>query len=304
MYMKHSHGITFLLLGFFFLAQVIGLGLISIDATVGTSDVGTVEVVHPDTAIGERPKLEPNQSVFMIVLALLVGTALVFLLMKYRQFKLWKFWFFLSIFLTLFVAFSVVLSSGTAFLLALGLAIWRSLKPNIYIHNFTELFIYAGIALIFVPILNVTWVIVLMVLIALYDAYAVWKSGHMVKLAEFQAENKTFAGLYFGSKAVPVMKKTKKKKGKKSSSKKGKQVHAILGGGDVAFPLLFSGVVMESLLLEGASKLSAFSQSLWITLGSVLALTYLFFRGTSARYYPAIPFLLVGCLLGYALVLL
>ena len=203
--------------------------------------------------------------------------------------------------MTLNIAFNVVLSSTVAFVLALFLALWRGFKPNIYVHNFTELFVYAGIALIFVPILNVKWVIILMIIIALYDAYAVWQSGHMIKLAEFQTGNKTFAGLYFGSKEMPSL---AKKKSKKKSSKSVKKTHAILGGGDVAFPLLFSGVVMESLLLEGVSKWSAFSQSLWITLGSVGALAYLFFRGTSAQYYPAIPFLLVGCLLGYALVLL
>ncbi len=301
--MKHSYSITFLLLGFFFLSQVIGLGIIATDAYVAQSDAGEVVLTYPDTAIGERPTLEPSQSVLTIVFAIAVGTIILFILMRFKQFAVWKFWFFLSIFLTLYISFTVLVGTFIAFFIALALALWRWLRPNPYVHNLTELFVYAGIALIFVPILNVMWVTVLMVIIAGYDAYAVWKSKHMIKLAEFQAGNKTFAGLYFGSRKVERAATPKEYK-KSGKSKRKKTVHAILGGGDIAFPLIFSGVVMQSLLLEGVSKVSAFLQTLLIPVCCVGALSYLFFRGTSARYYPAIPYLLVGCLVGYVLVLL
>ncbi len=45
---------------------------------------------------------------------------------------------------------------------------------------------YTGIAILFVPILNVFWMIILLIVISIYDAYAVWKSKHMVKMANFQ----------------------------------------------------------------------------------------------------------------------
>ena len=58
--------------------------------------------------------------------------------------------------------------------------------------------------------------------------YAVWKSKHMIKLAKFQSDAKIFTGLL-----VPYKEKKK-------------ESFAMLGGGDMAFPLLFSGVILSS----------------------------------------------------------
>ena len=68
-------------------------------------------------------------------------------------------------------------------------------KPNFWIQNLTELFIYGGLAAIFVPFFNIWSVSILLILIALYDAYAVWKSKHMITLAKSQMEAKVFSGL-------------------------------------------------------------------------------------------------------------
>ena len=60
-------------------------------------------------------------------------------------FLIWKIWFFLAIWLTLTIAFATFLKETIATILATVLAAWRIWKPNVYVHNFTELFVYAGI---------------------------------------------------------------------------------------------------------------------------------------------------------------
>ena len=69
---------------------------------------------------------------------------------------------------------------------------------------------------------------------------------------------------------------------------------AILGGGDIGFPLLFTGVVF----VENGWN------ALFVTFGVMLALGYLLTRGSKNKYYPAMPYLTVGCFLGYGLMLL
>ena len=105
---------------------------------------------------------------------------------------------------------------------------------------------------------------------------AVWKTKHMIKLANFQTRLKVFAGLL-----IPY--------------KYGKDVKtAILGGGDIGFPLLFASAVL---------RVYGF-KALLIPIATSVLLVMLFTFGKKNRFYPAMPFLSIGCFLGYVLVLL
>jgi presenilin-like A22 family membrane protease len=166
---------------------------------------------------------------------------------------------------------------------------------------------YAGIAVLLVPILDVTWTLVLLLAISIYDAWAVWKSKHMVKMAEFQKASSVFAGLMVPKKGEVKNDSTARTPapGKKLRAvPESSGGHAILGGGDIAFPLLFAGVVMEGLLLAGTSRLEALLTSLLITLGATIALSVLFYISKKNRYYPAMPFITAGCLFGWVLTFL
>ena len=77
---------------------------------------------------------------------------------------------------------------------------------------------------------------------------------------------------------------------------------AILGGGDIAFPLIFSGVVMDWTITQGTSQMLALYQTLAVTIGATAALTLLFVFAKKDSYYPAMPFLSAGCLFGFAIV--
>ena len=190
--MKHPASITLILVGLFFASQL--LGLFIVEQYIDRSQPGNVTGQELPYGM-ERPPIEEDYSFLFIIIGVLVGTGIVLLIAKFGKIGLWKVWFFMSATLALAVALSAFLDSLVAFIISIILAFIKVFKQNFYVHNLTELFIYGGLAAIFVPLMSIFAAIMLLVLISIYDAYAVWKSGHMVTLAKFQASAKMFAGL-------------------------------------------------------------------------------------------------------------
>lgn len=287
--MKHNLTMTFILLGTFLLAQFIGIAVIYnyIDFAK-SAETGKTE--FKDLPIGERPPVEERTSFIPILIAILIGTGLLFLLMKYDLIWVWKAWFLLAAFFALTIAWDAFLPTAIALILAGVFALWKVFRPNVLVHNVTELFIYGGLAAIFVPLLNLFSVIVLLLLISAYDAYAVWKSKHMITLAKSQAKAKIFAGLMLPYKLGKIGKP------KPAMKMKAEKVRtAILGGGDIGFPLIFAGVVLKEMGLW---------QSLIIPFGALLGLAVLLFNGKENKFYPAMPFISAGCFVALGVVLL
>ena len=86
--------------------------------------------------------------------------------------------------------------------------------------------------------------------------------------------------------------KLKKDKGKKT----GKTIKvnlAILGGGDVVFPIILAGTVLAAWGL---------TEAIMVALGATIALTLLFKFGQKGKPYPAMPFIGAGCFLGLLVV--
>jgi len=295
--MKHTLKITIILVIVFLLAQLIGLAVTNeyIDHKK-TEETGNVTWVSLPGNIS-RPDVEEGVAFTSILGAILVGTLLVFVLIKFGKVFLWKIWFFLAVVFCLTVSFAAFIPQLAALGSAIILGIYKIARPTILIHNLTEIFIYGGLAAIFVPILNVYWGFVLLIAISIYDAIAVWKSKHMISLAKFQAKSKVFAGLL-----IPYRRFKKKPKIKGPLKlKKIKVRTAVLGGGDIGFPLIFAGVVMKELMLK-KPELTGFLITLLIPLFTTIALTILLTKGKQERFYPAMPFLTAGCIVGFILV--
>jgi presenilin-like A22 family membrane protease len=314
--MKHNLKVTLMLVGFFVLAQLIGLCLINISIKGLVVTDGVTSVLHSETSLGPRPEMSGLGAFAYVVIGVAVGTILVLIIIKLHKLNLWKAWFLLAVFIAISLALGVFLQSYLAFIIALGLALFKIFKPNIIIHNLTEVLMYAGIGVFLAPMLNVFWVSMLLIAISIYDFIAVFKSKHMVKMAEFQTESKVFAGLFipYTTKKSPAGVKSKiiasaspnPPKNFQASGTSSKQFverkNAVLGGGDIAFPLIFTGVVMDDLVLHGLSKLAALQLSLIITVTSTIALAALFIMAKKDKFYPAMPFISAGCFIGYGIV--
>jgi presenilin-like A22 family membrane protease len=288
--MKHNVKITAILLAMFVVTQLIGIYVVNYYAPVETT-----------LPFGLEPPEQPEYgSMFWgIVLAFIIAISILFLMTKFK----WKFilraWFFVVIVLALSISLIAILPTKIiliSLVIAVVLASLKVFQRNFLVHNFTELLIYPGIAAVFVPILNVWTVIALLVLISIYDAWAVWHSGIMQKMAKYQIDHlKIFSGFFipYASKKVrQQIKKWKQTLSKKQLNKKKIKVNvAILGGGDVVFPIITAGVMLKTLGLIPA---------LLVILGATLGLAYLFFAAEKKKFYPAMPFITAGILLGIA----
>ena len=112
-------------------------------------------------------------------------------------------------------------------------------------------------------------------------------------MAKYQIKKvRVFSGFF-----IPYIKKEdrallEKLRKSKDKSKKIKVNIALLGGGDVVFPMILAGVVLQAWGLIPA---------LIIILGAVLSLAYLFYISEKGKFYPAMPFISAGCLIALAL---
>ncbi len=292
--MKHTFKITIVLLTIFLLAQFVGIAaLYKYIDPLKTSETG--ETTFKELPIGERPPINEEISYLPIILAILIGTGFMLLLIKFKLIWLWKVWFLFAVFIALLVSFSAFIKTEIALLLALIFALWKIFRPNVIVQNLTEIFVYGGLAVIFVPMLNLLSVIVLLIIISIYDYYAVNKSKHMITLAKSQAKAKIFAGLLIPYKLGKIKlkeRKTKTTTTKKAVTKKSIST-AILGGGDIAFPLIFAGVILKEMGLW---------QALIIPFFALAGLAVLFWKAEKKKYYPAMPFITVGCFIGLGII--
>ncbi len=304
--MKHTFKVTIALVLFFFMAQFTGLLIINhyLDYTKITE---TKEIAWQPLPYNlERPEVENQSTSFIyITIAIFIGTFLVLLLIRFNKPLIWKLWFFVTVWLTLSIAFAAFINAFVAGILALIISILKLYKPNIIIQNLSELFIYGGLAAIFVPIINLFAAVMLLIVMSIYDFIAVFKTKHMIKMATFQSNSKVFAGFLIPYEKGKISTQYKPiqapdKKPRKLSS--GKSV-AVLGGGDVGFTLIFAGVAMKNLMLQ-ETILIGFLKTLIIPLFVSLALLILLLKGQKNKFYPAMPFLSLGCFLGYLVVLL
>jgi presenilin-like A22 family membrane protease len=293
--MKHSLKITFVILAMFLITQFIGLYVINHYSVQG----------NPLPYGMETPEIKDNSDFYTsffpsIIIAFIFAIVLLILLTKFHLGFVLKLWFFVVIIIALGIFFTSFFPNEKSFLnihisyivlaLAIPLAILKVYKRNLLVHNVTELVIYPSIAAVFVPLLNFWTIIILLVLISIYDMWAVWNSGVMQKMAKYQInELKIFSGFF-----VPYISKklrTKLNKLPKSElkNKKVKANIAILGGGDVVFPIIAAGVMFVQF---------GFLHALFVIIGAALGLSYLLFFAEKKKFYPAMPFITAGIFLG------
>ena len=257
--MKHTLRITLLLVFLFLIAHFLGLIILN-------------NYSAEELPLGlEPPEVEENTSFIPVFIGILLATVFMLFIARFKGMMFWKVWFFITITLTLTIAFGAFLTQFIAILLAIAFALLRLFKNNVYIHNFSEMFIYGGLASIFVPVFNLFSISILLILISVYDYISVFKTKHMIKLAKMQTKSKIFTGLF-----IPYNGKT-----------------AILGGGDIGFTLLFSGVILKESGIVAAVIVSSIA---------ALSLFGLLVYSKKNKLYPAMPPLTIGCFIGLLIV--
>ena len=251
----------------------------------------------------ETPEIQDNSDFYTslfpsIIIAFIIAVVLLILFTRFKLDFIMRLWFFVVVLIALGIFLSSILPqekyiSLFALLFALPFALIKVYRRNILIHNLTELVIYPGIAAVFVPLLNLWTVTILLILISFYDMWAVWHSGIMQKMAKYQiTQLKIFSGFfipYISKKQRAELVKIKKENPKKLEKTKIRANIAILGGGDVIFPIITAGVMLQTF---------GFLAALFVIIGALLGLSYLFFLAEKKKFYPAMPFITIGIFLG------
>lgn len=311
--MKHNLKITLLILAMFVAAQIIVLHVANFYSPIHTLNNVQTNVTSPNQLpFGLAPPPENQQmsvwqTLFYLIPSFVIAISLFFLFTKLKAKVVLKGWFFVVIVIALSVSLISFFPHGKyiwiiALLVSLPLAFFKTYKRNLIIHNITELLVYPGIAVIFISLLNspqdinrgVFSTIAILVIVSLYDMWAVWHSNVMKKMVNYQVgQLKIMAGFF-----IPYIRKDTRKKIKnmsKSKRKKGIKVPvAILGGGDVAFPAIAVGTVLQRFGFTTFLGLSLPLASLIVILGATLGLASLLIFSKKEKMYPAMPFISVG----------
>jgi presenilin-like A22 family membrane protease len=120
--------------------------------------------------------------------------------------------------------------------------------------------------------------------------WAVWHSGVMQKMAKYQInELKIFSGFFIPYVSNQVKMELKDLPKSELKNKKVKANVAILGGGDVVFPIITAGVMLVQF---------GFLPALCVVIGATLGISYLLFVAEKKKFYPAMPFITAGIFIG------
>ena len=199
--MKHTVKITIILISLFFIAQLVGIYVSSVylpeikqvvNSTTG--EIKNETIYNLPYGLDPPTDIKPQESIISIVIALFVAVILMLFLMKLKAETFLRLWFTVVVILGISIALNaffikIPYSTLIAVIIAVPLGILKIFKRNVFVHNSTELLIYPGIATVFIPILNIWSIVILLIIISLYDMYAVWHSGFMQKMAKFQYKN-------------------------------------------------------------------------------------------------------------------
>jgi presenilin-like A22 family membrane protease len=270
-------------------------------------EIGAILISLPVQASGivafEDPGSIANPLYFILIL--LVFTGILLLLIKYNLKKLIGVIIGASIFLSFGYIFMAIVTAffGTtdlATIAVLALSVIATvilyMYPEWYVIDLLGILIGAGIASIFGVSLDVIPVIILLVILAVYDAISVYKTKHMITLAEGVVDMKT-----------PILFVIPKKRdysfiregiGKLEDG--GERGAFIIGMGDMIMPSILvvsANIFLSGYRIGGILNLPA----LGAIVGSFFGLVVLLYFVNSGKPQAGLPPLNGGTILGFAL---
>jgi len=228
-------------------------------------------------------------SFWQFILYFLIGTGLILIITVFLKLKKGRGIIFKSFFLLVtawggIIFLSLWLPGIVSLILIASLIFWWSKKPSVLSHNIAIILGMAGIGSVlglrFEPLI----VVALLIIFSIYDWVAVYKTKHMVKIAQSMIESRAILGLIIPKKPSDFWASLKKVKPGKG--------FMILGGGDVVFPL----ILCVSLIPEGVCK------SLIVFVFSLLGLLFgfwLFSKQRTRKPIPALPPIALFSIIGY-----
>lgn len=185
--------------------------------------------------------------------------------------------------MTLGVWFSPNLAFLAAGLLVIAFWLWQT----VLVQDLVILLTLAGVGALFGSALTPLTAVYILVIMSFYDIIAVYKTGHMIKLAEMMVQSRAIFGFVIPSSIADF-------KSSMKTVQPGEQF-MILGSGDVVLPLILSASLVKISL----------PQSIIVAIFSIfglLVMNYLFANQKVRRPMAALPPIAAASILGYLLV--
>jgi len=231
----------------------------------------------------------PQISFSQFILNFLLATLFILLISRFVKFEkgkgtIFKILFILAVFFGGLLFLETWLPEPLPLIFVFVSIFWWLKKPSVLIQDLLIISGIAGTGSILGLSLNPSMVITLLIIFSIYDFIAVYKTKHMVKMAKEMIESRAILALVIPSNIFGFRESlTKIQPGGK---------FLILGGGDVAFPLIFC----SSLIPLGISK------SLIVALFSLIGLFagFWFFISQKTRQpIPALPPIAFFSIIGF-----
>ncbi|MDP3954314.1 MAG: presenilin family intramembrane aspartyl protease [bacterium] len=182
------------------------------------------------------------------------------------------------------LALQSFMNPTAAFFVAIGLVFWFLYKNNVIIQNLIMVFALAGIGAIFGLSLEPTVAVILLLVFSVYDIIAVYKTGHMIKLAETMIKSKAIFGFVIPSRLHLFKEKVQ-------NVNPGDDF-MILGSGDIIMPIILASSVLVF------SSIQAYFIAIFSVVG--LFITHLLFSNQKVRRpMAALPPIAVMSIIGY-----
>jgi presenilin-like A22 family membrane protease len=260
-------------------------------------------VVGPFEAAGavafENPSDPLNIAYFFGIL--LVFTAIVMLIIKLRRkqalrmiflgavtvLSLYVFYPLLSLFLT-----EVILSLGLSITAAIILLIALVKKPEWYVINAVALLTGVGAIAIIGISLDIWIVIVLLIAMAVYDALSVYKTKHMIDLADSVIDLRLPVMFVIPKIRGYSLLKERKRLKEEIADKEEREAY-FLGVGDVVFPGILAVAAFHNIANNGL--IMALSVLAGTLLGFVALMNYV----VKGKPQAGLPLLCSGAIIGY-----
>ncbi|MDI3544265.1 MAG: hypothetical protein PWQ28_546 [Candidatus Woesearchaeota archaeon] len=316
--MKHSYSIVGLLCMIFFFAQVFGLFSASYSFNLVEINQSSDSLKQDEAQEFFGRTIKENiYFITAITAGIIIASIIVLILNRFNKQRIWRIWYGFAVLFCVYITLSIFFNRSIALSFALIAMMIKLSKRHLYLLKIIiEILIYTGIAIIFSFNLTPFWAFILLLIISIYDYLAVFRLKHMITIAEFQKKTGAFSGIMIGYKDKKEMTKdyTKEDSGIKKDEeiKKGKRYKnereirektAILGGGDIVFPLIYNISFFQWASLLFLSESLAFLATSIIALIQTLSIFLLLILGKQNKYYPAMPFLTASTFLGSILIL-
>jgi presenilin-like A22 family membrane protease len=253
-----------------------------------------------DLDVFENPNDFSNIIIFFVIM--LIVTVTILLIAKFWKKKFIQVIILGSIGYTAFFVFNPILSlvvSGTLSLIlaviATAILILALIKyPEWYVIDISGIIVGVGAIGIFGISLSIFLVIVLLIGLSIYDAISVYKTKHMIDLADAVMELKLPVMLVVPkTKEYSLIKETEGLKEKLESG--GEREAFFLGLGDIVMPGILVAASLHNITSNG------FLIALSVMIGTLIGFAVLMSVVIKGKPQAGLPYLCSGAILGYVI---